>query len=112
MSEANGARPGLVFDEDGLIMRLACCPSCGALVREDLTGPHQATHEQTTRVLEILEAVKTALTCLAAQQQRFTATQQWAAELIACTSRLVGTVTADKPEPGRPGDRLLARSRR
>jgi hypothetical protein len=112
MSEASGARPGLVFDEDGLIMRLACCSSCGALVREDLAGSHETTHEQTTRVLQALEAIKTALTCLAAQQQRFTATQQWAAELIACTSRLVETVTADKPEPQRAGDRPLAQSRR
>lgn len=111
MSEASGARPGLVFDEDGLIMRLACCSSCGALVREDLAGSHEATHEHTTRVLEALEAIKTALTCLAAQQQRFTATQQWAAELIACTSRLIETVTVDRPESGRPGGHPLAQTR-
>jgi hypothetical protein len=65
MTDPNDPQTGLVFTEDGLVMRLTVCRACGTLVEEDLTDRHEANHRHSTAVVSILSNVATALHALA-----------------------------------------------
>ncbi len=105
MAEVTGARPAVVFTEDGLLMRVVGCPTCGALVEEGLAWSHEGSHLKIAAVLAALGEVETLQASLAAEGQRLLRAQQWTADLIAFTRQLVQAPSTTDPPPRERSDR-------